>query len=175
MSRTRYMESHEPHIEIIPMIDIMMFLLVFFMLVMLKMIQGGLDIAAVHNHLLRANPPTFYMHVAGTGDPAQLARIEAYLLPALGPIARHLITKVARQSATLPELYRKLAEQINVLMDDVLHRPARHLVGRQRLARGRQKSRQQLILADPDGVGDPIATGKQIGDDGNFVSVGTRK
>jgi hypothetical protein len=25
--------------------------------------------------LLRANPPTFYMHVAGTGDPAQLARL----------------------------------------------------------------------------------------------------
>ena len=30
---------------------------------------------ALHNHLLRANPPTFYMHVAGTGDPAQLARL----------------------------------------------------------------------------------------------------
>ena len=60
-------------------------------------------------------------------------------------------------------------------MDDVLHRPACHLVGRQRLARGRQKSRQQLILADPDGVGDPVTTGKQIGDDRNLVSVGTWK
>ena len=45
-------------------------------------------------------------------DRAHLARIEAYLLPALGPIAKHLIAKAARQSATLPELYRKLAEQI---------------------------------------------------------------
>ncbi len=38
--------------------------------VMLKMIEGGLDITAVHNHLLRANPATFYMHIGGHGDPA---------------------------------------------------------------------------------------------------------
>jgi hypothetical protein len=37
--------------------------------VMLKMIEGGLDITAVHNHLLRASPATFYMHVGGHGDP----------------------------------------------------------------------------------------------------------
>jgi hypothetical protein len=41
--------------------------------VMLKMIEGGLDITAVHNHLLRASPATFYMHVAGHGDPVKLA------------------------------------------------------------------------------------------------------
>src|SRR6201985_1273999 len=41
--------------------------------VMLKMIEGGLDITAVHNHLLRAVPATFYMHVGGHGDPAKLA------------------------------------------------------------------------------------------------------
>ncbi len=41
--------------------------------VMAKMIQGGLEITAVHNHLLRANPETFYMHVAGRGDPIKLA------------------------------------------------------------------------------------------------------
>src|ERR1700727_1825482 len=41
--------------------------------VMLKMIEGGLDITAVHNHLLRANPATFYMHIAGHGDPVRLA------------------------------------------------------------------------------------------------------
>ncbi|MCP3471003.1 DUF1259 domain-containing protein [Bradyrhizobium sp. CCGUVB1N3] len=41
--------------------------------VMAKMIAGGLEISAVHNHLLRASPATFYMHVAGHGDPARLA------------------------------------------------------------------------------------------------------
>lgn len=43
--------------------------------VMLKMIAGGLEITAIHNHLLRANPATFYMHVAGHGDPAKLATV----------------------------------------------------------------------------------------------------
>src|ERR1700754_1798718 len=41
--------------------------------VMLKMIEGGLDITAVHNHLLRASPATFYMHVGGKGAPARMA------------------------------------------------------------------------------------------------------
>jgi hypothetical protein len=41
--------------------------------VMAKMIAGGLEITAVHNHLLRSNPATFYMHVAGRGDPAKIA------------------------------------------------------------------------------------------------------
>jgi hypothetical protein len=41
--------------------------------VMAKMIENGLEITAVHNHLLRANPATFYMHVGGHGDPVKLA------------------------------------------------------------------------------------------------------
>jgi hypothetical protein len=41
--------------------------------VMAKLIEGGLEITAVHNHLLRATPATFYMHVGGHGDPVRMA------------------------------------------------------------------------------------------------------
>src|SRR3974390_2567634 len=41
--------------------------------VMLKLMEGGLEITAVHNHLLRASPATFYMHVGGHGDPVKMA------------------------------------------------------------------------------------------------------
>ncbi|WP_439357439.1 DUF1259 domain-containing protein [Bradyrhizobium sp. DASA03007] len=41
--------------------------------VMAKMIASGIEITAVHNHLLRASPATFYMHVAGHGDAVKLA------------------------------------------------------------------------------------------------------
>jgi hypothetical protein len=41
--------------------------------VMLKLIQNGAEITAVHNHLLRSSPATFYMHVGGHGDPVKLA------------------------------------------------------------------------------------------------------
>src|SRR3954468_9614241 len=41
--------------------------------VMFKLIANGLEVTAVHNHVLRANPATFYMHVAGHGDPEKVA------------------------------------------------------------------------------------------------------
>jgi uncharacterized protein DUF1259 len=41
--------------------------------VMTKMIASGLEITAIHNHLLRASPATFYMHIAGHGDAAKIA------------------------------------------------------------------------------------------------------
>jgi hypothetical protein len=43
--------------------------------VMAKLIEGGLDITAIHNHLLRASPATFYMHVGGHGDPVKMAAV----------------------------------------------------------------------------------------------------
>jgi hypothetical protein len=41
--------------------------------VMAKLIENGIEITAVHNHVLRGNPATFYMHVGGHGDPVKLA------------------------------------------------------------------------------------------------------
>ena len=41
--------------------------------VMTKLAEGGIEITALHNHLLHAQPATFYMHVLGHGDPAKLA------------------------------------------------------------------------------------------------------
>ena len=41
--------------------------------VMSKLLEEGLDVTAIHNHVLRANPATFYMHVGGHGDPVKMA------------------------------------------------------------------------------------------------------
>lgn len=41
--------------------------------VMTQLLNSGLDITAIHNHILRASPPTFYMHVGGHGDPEKMA------------------------------------------------------------------------------------------------------
>ena len=43
--------------------------------VMTKLLEGGLDITAMHNHILRASPATFYMHVGGLGDPVKMATV----------------------------------------------------------------------------------------------------
>jgi biotin operon repressor len=42
--------------------------------VMQRLIEDGIQITAVHNHLLRTSPAVFYMHVAGQGDPVKLAQ-----------------------------------------------------------------------------------------------------
>jgi biotin operon repressor len=41
--------------------------------VMAKLIENGIDITAVHNHVLRGTPATYYMHIGGHGDPVKLA------------------------------------------------------------------------------------------------------
>jgi len=41
--------------------------------VMKKLAEGGIEVTALHNHLLRNEPFTMYMHVLGHGDPAKLA------------------------------------------------------------------------------------------------------
>jgi len=41
--------------------------------VMTKLLASGIDVTALHNHLLRANPATYYMHVHGHGDPVAIA------------------------------------------------------------------------------------------------------
>src|SRR5207245_3519304 len=41
--------------------------------VMKKLIEQGIEITAIHNHLLRATPMVMYMHYQGHGDAAKLA------------------------------------------------------------------------------------------------------
>ena len=41
--------------------------------VMQRLIADGVEITAIHNHLLRTSVPVFYMHVGGHGDPVKLA------------------------------------------------------------------------------------------------------
>jgi len=56
--------------------------------VMLRLIQDGVEITAVHNHLLRTSVPVFYMHLAGHGDPVKLAQsLRAALALSRTPLA----------------------------------------------------------------------------------------
>src|SRR6476646_1149601 len=77
--------------------------------VMLKLIEGGLDITAVHNHLLRANPATFYMHVGGHGDPAKMA---AVIREALSTSKTPLATPAAAGPAPAVDLDTAQLDQI---------------------------------------------------------------
>src|SRR5499427_7728456 len=43
--------------------------------VMSKLAAGGIEVTALHNHLLRNQPFTMYMHIQGNGDPVKLATV----------------------------------------------------------------------------------------------------
>jgi hypothetical protein len=77
--------------------------------VMLKLIEGGLDITAVHNHLLGASPATFYMHVGGHGEPARMAAVirdalAASQTPLVAPAAAAPSPAVDLDTAQLDQL-----------------------------------------------------------------------
>src|SRR6266446_3458001 len=77
--------------------------------VMLKLIEGGLEITAVHNHLLGASPATFYLHVGGHGDPAKMAAVIRDALgtsktPLAGPAAAGPAPAVDLDTAQLDQL-----------------------------------------------------------------------
>ena len=76
--------------------------------VMSKILAGGIAVTAVHNHLLRAQPATFYMHVAGQGDAVRLATT---LHDALAASRTPLATPTAA-AASKPDLDAAQIEQV---------------------------------------------------------------
>src|SRR5882762_5060857 len=56
--------------------------------VMKKLVDGGIEITALHNHVLRSSPATMYMHFSGRGDPVKLAAaLREALLESKTPLA----------------------------------------------------------------------------------------
>ena len=84
--------------------------------VMAKLIENGIEITAVHNHVLRGNPATFYMHIGGHGDPVKLA--------------------TAIRTALAESRRRDAAGASGVSRHRSRHRPARPVVGAKGQANG---------------------------------------
>src|SRR3982075_4281639 len=77
--------------------------------VMTKLLDSGLDITAIHNHILRASPATFYMHVGGHGDPEKMASVIRSALasaskPQYAPPATNPAPAVDLDTANLDEI-----------------------------------------------------------------------
>jgi hypothetical protein len=67
--------------------------------VLSTLVANGLEITAIHNHVLRGSPATFYMHVGGHGDPVKLATT---IVQALGSSGTPLTPPAA--AATQPAI-----------------------------------------------------------------------
>jgi len=69
--------------------------------VMTKLAAGGIEVTALHNHLLRNQPFTMYMHIQGYGDPVKLA---AALHTALAESKTPLGSAPAAPAAAPPQI-----------------------------------------------------------------------
>lgn len=76
--------------------------------VMMKLIESGIEVTALHNHLQRAQPETMYMHVLGHGDPEKLA---AALHSALQQSGTPLSDAPASASASKIDLDTSIIDQ----------------------------------------------------------------
>ncbi len=80
--------------------------------VLKRLEEGGIEITALHNHLLRASPNTMYMHVHGHGSAAKLATtlreaIGASKTPFGGETAG-IPAPAATQASTVPPTDQKI-------------------------------------------------------------------
>ena len=75
--------------------------------VLSRLLEGGVTITALHNHLLRSSPATTYMHVHGEGDAVALATTLKAALAAsrtpLGAAANPAAPEVALDTAALDQ------------------------------------------------------------------------
>jgi Domain of Unknown Function (DUF1259) len=76
--------------------------------VMQRLIEDGVEITAVHNHLLRTSIPIYYMHVSGHGDPRKLA----VTLHAALALSKTPLTQAAAAQGTVLDLDSAAIEKI---------------------------------------------------------------
>ena len=77
-----------------------------------RLLKGGIEVTALHNHMLRARPMPMYMHVLGSGDAVALAEtLHTALMASRTPLAAETHS-AAVSSATLD----------TAMLDDIIGR-----------------------------------------------------
>jgi hypothetical protein len=72
--------------------------------VMAKLLSSGVEVTALHNHLLRNQPFTMYMHVFGRGDPVKIAAgLREALAQSKTPLAAASGTSQPQAAAAAPQ------------------------------------------------------------------------
>ncbi len=74
--------------------------------------RGGFEISAIHNHLMSESPMVAYLHYAGHGDPAALART----------LHDALATTATPMKAPAPQTATKRDHDVFAIVSDVLQR-----------------------------------------------------
>lgn len=129
--------------------------------VMSKLLSGGMAVTAVHNHLLRAQPATFFMHVEGLGDAATLAStLHDALAASHTPLAAP-----GTSAAAKPDLNTEQIEQ-------VLGRKGNAVGGELQFGLPRGDAIEDAGMAVPPAMGTATAVSLQPTGDGKAAITG---
>jgi len=77
--------------------------------VMQRLVADGVEITAIHNHLLRTSVPVFYLHIGGHGDPVKVAEtVHAALALSKTPLSQAPAAQAAPLELDTPAIEKTL-------------------------------------------------------------------
>ncbi|RUV10077.1 MULTISPECIES: DUF1259 domain-containing protein [unclassified Mesorhizobium] len=132
--------------------------------VMMKLVESGIEVTALHNHLQRAQPETMYMHVLGHGDPEKLA---AALRSALQQSATPLSDAPASAAAA-----SKAIDLNTSVIDHALGRKGKVNGGVYQVSIPRAETIKDDGMEVPDAMGSAIAINFQPTGEGKAAITG---
>jgi hypothetical protein len=136
--------------------------------VMSKLVEHNIAVTALHNHLLRAQPTTMYMHVSCDGDPAKLA---SALRDALVVTKTPMVTAAAQP----PQQAAGSAEQSDPVVakiEQTLGHKGKMNGGVYQVSVPRAEPVQMMGVDVPDSAGTAIAMNFQPSGGGKVAATG---
>jgi hypothetical protein len=128
--------------------------------VLTRLEQGGVEITALHNHLLRASPATMYLHVHGHGDPSKLATTLREALGAsktpFGAETAAISPQAATQATTTASTEQKL-DLDTAAIDQALGRKGKINGGVYQVSVPRAEAVKDSGMEVPEAMGSAIA------------------
>jgi len=128
--------------------------------VLKRLEDGGVEITALHNHLLRASPSTMYMHVHGHGAPSKLATTLREALGAsrtpFGGETAGIPADAATQASTTGATEQKL-DLDTVAIDQALGRKGKVNGGVYQISVSRAEMPKDAGMEVPEAMGSAIA------------------
>jgi hypothetical protein len=128
--------------------------------VLARLEQGGVEITALHNHLLRSAPGTMYMHVHGHGEPSKLATTLREALGAsrtpFGAETAGVSPQAAAQAATIASTEQKL-DLDTTAIDQALGRKGKVNGGVYQVSVPRAEAVKDSGMEVPEAMGSAIA------------------
>src|SRR5215213_3704929 len=128
--------------------------------VLTRLEQGGVEITALHNHLMRSAPVTMYMHVHGHGDPTKLATTLREALGAsrtpFGAETAAISPQAATQAATTASTEQKL-DLDTTAIDQTLGRKGKLNGGVYQVSVPRAEAVKDSGMEVPEAMGSAIA------------------